>query len=231
MTHHITRAALGVAGALVAGLAARPAAAQGNSPFEGIVTMQINGDHGTPQTLDYYVRNGAVRIEMQPGGDKPQIAVIMDPKDQLMFMMMPAQQMYMQMPLAKIDARVKSSGGTPEITKTGKMDKIAGYSCEHWIVKSNKDDAAKGDSADVCMSKELGGFWPMQGPGGGQGQPSWLRELGAGGYFPLRVTKIGASTPVIEVTHVEKKSLDASLFQPPADFKKMDMGGMGGGKP
>lgn len=229
MSHRISRVILAAAIALTAGAGVRPVMAQSGSPFEGIVSLQITGDHGGPQSMDYYVRNGAFRIELQPGGDKPQIAVIMNPKEQLMFMMMPSQQMYMQMPLPKLKEKMEAAAEKPDIRKTGKMDRIAGYSCEHWIVKS--EIKQKSDSADACMSKELGGFLPFQGMGRGQSQPSWIAEFGEGGYFPLRVTKIGDATPVIEVTKIQKKSLDASLFQPPADFKKMDMGGMGGGKP
>ena len=48
-------------------------------------------------------------------------------------------------------------------------------------------------------------------------------------YFPLQILTTGkeGNESTFEVTKVEQKSLDASLFQIPADYKKMDRPMMG----
>jgi hypothetical protein len=46
------------------------------------------------------------------------------------------------------------------------------------------------------------------------------------GFFPLKVTASGPQGGImLEVTSIEKKSLPASLFAPPADYTEMKMPG------
>ena len=98
---------------------------------------------------------------------------------------------------------------------------------------------------DACMAKGLGNFAPMGGPGmgggrrggsaggpGGGGPPGgnpngWARDMEKG-MFPLKATRNGET--LIEVLSIDKKSLDATLFAPPAGYTEMG-GGMGGGRP
>ena len=51
-----------------------------------------------------------------------------------------------------------------------------------------------------------------------------------GGAFPLKIAQIenGQSKTIMEVTGVERKSLDDSLFAVPGDYKKMEIPGMPG---
>ena len=58
----------------------------------------------------------------------------------------------------------------------------------------------------------------------------WARDLDKG-MFPLKVTKNGET--LLEVTKVEKKKLDATLFLAPEGFQDASgmMGGARGGRP
>jgi len=124
----------------------------------------------------------------------------------------------------------------PKVTSTGKTETIAGYNCEHWLI---------GDKTDVCMAKGLGYFG-----GGGSGDilgklknlalrekikaqldtnPEFAKFV-EGGAFPLKMAQIenGQSKTIMEVTGIERKSLDDSLFTVPADYKKTEIPGMPG---
>ncbi len=129
-----------------------------------------------------------------------------------------------------------SSFDFPKVTSTGKTETIAGITCEHWLM---------GDKADVCMAKGLGYF----GGGGSNSILDKLKNLALrdklkaqldtnpefakfieGGAFPLKMAQIenGQSKTIMEVTSIERKSLDDSLFTAPADYKKTDIPGMPG---
>ena len=64
---------------------------------------------------------------------------------------------------------------------------------------------------------------------GGPPSQAWERALAGKDLFPLRVVGLdrsGKETFRMEVTSIEKQTLPDSLFVPPADYTKMDMGGM-----
>lgn len=73
------------------------------------------------------------------------------------------------------------------------------------------------------------------GPGGGGAVPqAWERALAGKDLFPLRVVardKGGKEDFRLEATAIEKQTLAAALFAPPAGYQKLDMGGMMQGMP
>ncbi|MGI9076498.1 MAG: DUF4412 domain-containing protein [Gemmatimonadaceae bacterium] len=181
--------------------------------FEGVVTMKLAGmESGGPRTMKYYVKGGVLRMEME-GKDGGQGYTITDPRRQISYMVMPGQRMYMEMSVAPKTAK-RIGKSEPKITKTGRTETIAGHTCEHWIIK------VEAEESDVCVAKGLGRFFGMS--GGRQGEPAWISKLGAD-FFPLRYSKVGQTRASLEVTRIEKRSLDAALFVPPAGFRKMTM--------
>jgi hypothetical protein len=118
------------------------------------------------------------------------------------------------------------------VTKTGKTDKVAGYSCEIWLFESG--DPAEKSKAEVCIAAQ-GASWfhiPMTGI---PAEYSFMSEIVDGNHFPLRFIgydAAGTETARAEVTKIDKKTLDASMFVPPATYQQMDLGAMlGGGMP
>ncbi|MBC7788420.1 MAG: DUF4412 domain-containing protein [Anaerolineae bacterium] len=209
MTAYINRLVLPCVVAAVTTFAADNLAAQ--PTFEGILTMKVSGPQNTvPRTMKYYVRNGVMRLEME-GKDGPQGYTITDPRKQVSYTVVPGQRMYMEMAAAPNTVE-KINKTEPQITRTGRTETIAGHKCEHWIIKSEAEES------DVCVAKGLGKFFGAA--SGGQGEPAWIRKLGAD-FFPLRYSKAGETRAALEVTRIEKRSLDASLFEPPAGFKKV----------
>ena len=126
----------------------------------------------------------------------------------------------------------------PTITKTGKSDTVAGYSCEIWEIVSH-DPKEKG-KAQVCVAQQ-GVSWfhiPMTGV---PAEYAFMSELGDGNHFPLRLVAFDEASVEqmrIEVTKIEKKTLDPSLFEPPPGYQQIDlaqmfsaMSGGAGGRP
>ena len=81
-----------------------------------------------------------------------------------------------------------------------------------------------GASVDACLAHGLGSFMsaPSVNPMAGAVTSSsdWSSKLGKDA-FPLRVTK--GNTTIMEVTRIEKASLDPSLFVAPDGWKKFDV--------
>jgi hypothetical protein len=117
----------------------------------------------------------------------------------------------------------------PKVTKTGKTDKVAGYGCEIWTFEST-DPAEKG-KAEVCIANQ-GTSWfhiPMTGI---PAEYSFMSEIVDGNHFPLRFIgydAAGVEQGRAEVTKIDKKTLDAAMFVPPAAYAQMDLGAMLGG--
>ena len=114
------------------------------------------------------------------------------------------------------------------VERTGKTDTVAGYSCEVWRIKE-KD--ARRVKSDICVAKGFGktaSFWVEP----NKAQSRWVSQLVEDGGFGIRnisYDETGNETSRMEVTAIEKKSLDGSFFAVPADYSKIEMGAMGGG--
>jgi hypothetical protein len=100
----------------------------------------------------------------------------------------------------------------------------AGISCQKALVTSSK-----GSRFEVCVSKELGASadW-LTAMSRREHTGNWvlaLREKGLEG-FPIRFSMFRKDETepfmTMELTKVEKKTLPASLFEVPADYKKTD---------
>src|ERR1043166_5869148 len=190
--------------------------------FEGIISMNLSQDRGSQNEMRYLIRKGLMRMEVDsPMGS---VAMIMDPASGKTTMLIPERQMYMEISsdAGRIAEQVRQRGSNADMKATGKMETIAGFRCEHYL--GTADD---GKQFDVCLAKGIGGFMmgtPMGrvrggGGGGGDGMSAWAKKLGTD-LFPLRVQQVGGGV-VMEVTSIEKKSLDDSLFKVPDGYVNM----------
>jgi hypothetical protein len=184
-----------------------PALAAAQS-FEGVVTAKIHADAGRePMEMHYMLRQGVLRMEM--GRGEAGSVVIADSAKKTSYLLMPSRRMYMAMPVTAGPAEQKS----PEIVRTGRKEKIAGHECEHWLVKDPSGDL------DACVATGLGTFSTAASMGR---ESAWSGALREQQGFPLKVARASGPT-IMEVTKIESKRLDAALFTPPADYKKMEM--------
>lgn len=186
------------------------------SNFEGEITFNVFNENGS-QTMDYFVKGDKIRFETQEAGRQGQI--ILDGSSKQVLIIMPNQKMYMvtKIPESKMKTDMsKTTDKNATFTKTGETKNILGYTAEKITYK---DDEGQGEA---WVTRELGTFKlfdnPMQKD---ENTPQWQKDFNAEGYFPLEVTENGKK--VFEVTGINKKSLDKSLFEAPADYKKMEM--------
>jgi hypothetical protein len=213
--------------------------------FEGKVTMKMTGPKGSPSQMNFSVKEGFTRIDITAQGASP--SIIMDQAKQQIVILMNEQKMYMIQPLPK-PPEAPAAGGSPgqatggsipDIQTTTTTEQILGYDCTK-LVATDKD---KNTTTEIWVTDQLGTFMgmgpgagPMGGRRGGAGAQAWAEALRGKGTFPLRVvtTKDGKETFRMEATSVEKQSLDASLFEAPADYRdvgSMMKGLMPGGMP
>lgn len=204
--------------------------------FEGKVRFKITTGKNA-QDLDYSIKNGLVRIDMQTkDGGSP--GVILNGAKQEMTLLMPEQQMYMVQSLAgKVGAAAAGAAGNEvNLEPSGVTEKILGYDCAKYTAKT------KDGTSEMWVTDQLGSFMgfgpgaggpPMMGAGRG-GPPSggaqaWESALAGKNFFPLRVVTTsakGQETTRMDAVSVEKKSLPDSDFTPPAGWQKLDMGAM-----
>jgi hypothetical protein len=215
---------------LLAAVAA-PAALRA-ADFEGKVRMKITSGSQPAHAIDYAVKSGLLRIELGaakgPGG-----VMIMNPAKREMTMLMPPQHMYLVQPLPAPAAAAADEAGAAAttLTATGEKEKILGCDCTKYTVTS------KHGTTDLWLTEQLGSFSAMTPPGPGAGPgaarnaaaPAWAKALEGKNFFPMRIVSHGANGAGemrMEVESVEPQSLPDSLFTPPEDYRKLDMGGM-----
>lgn len=202
-------------------LLALVATSLGAQSFEGAITMNVTDARGRGMDVSYLVKDGRIRMDFSQGGPGEAGAMIFIPAERRMLVLVAEQRMYMEQTVpTPADVGARGGSGKATIERTGRTETIAGYQCEHILVTDN------GKTGDVCVAKGLG-TWMMPsagGPRGGrQGANQWEGALGAEG-FPLKVQE--GDKVVMSVSKIEKKSLDASLFEAPAGFTKMDISGL-----
>lgn len=194
---------------------ASTAGAQGN--FEGVVTYQNPGG----ETWQYMAKGNKVRMEM-PNAQMPGAAVIYDMDAHTYMMIMPAQKMYMSIPINTQTMGEHLSDSTRgKVTKVG-SEVIAGVPCDDYVGTNSKGEK-EGTS---CLAHSMGNFMWL-----GSNSPymkrmesriSGLSSALAGGGFPLKYVKSDGQTTML-ATKVERKSLDASLFAVPAGYSQFQM--------
>jgi hypothetical protein len=196
--------------------------------FEGIITAKVKGMPGGGE-MKTYLKGGKYRMEISVPGQGAMV-IIADPTAGETYMVMPAQSMYMVIKMADAERMADSLvrrnvSGETSLTATGKQEEIAGHSCEYYRFRDAKS------ATDMCIATGLGMFRGGASlfgggmPGRGRTEtPAWAKELMRKGAFPLKVTDT-TGVPIWEVTALEKKRLESSLFVPPANYQRMQMPG------
>jgi hypothetical protein len=195
--------------------------------FEGTVRMKITDGRSKAMPLEYSIKGGLLRTDIQAEEGMTMTAIMDFAKDE-MIMLMPGQPMYMVMPIKSTAAQASGhTGEEPELVNTGETETILGYPCTKYLAKS------KEAVTEIWATEEIGAFMglgsAMSSPMGGKAAPqSWEKSLVGKNFFPLRVVSGAGSRQKfrMDVTAIEPKSLPASFFAPPAGYQKFDMGGM-----
>lgn len=243
--HRTKPPALAAALIITLGFATAPASAA--SDFEGRIDMKISNPQSRQNNnavISTYIKMPKLRIEMQAALDldgdtaaksgKKQsqdfsMTLITDTATEENIILMPRQKMYM---VSKGNrANAAASGHDEDAYKpTGRTDTILGRRVEEYA------SAGSGEYTEMWLAGGLGAF-RLAGAGPNarqQEKKGWEKFLEDKGLFPLKVTTYkkkgdGQMMYQMEVIKIEKSSQPDSLFVPPADYKKFDMGGMFGG--
>ena len=231
--------------------AAAPAVAGGALPFisgfEGAVSLVMKGKPakhaaGGSQAMDLEVKGDKVRLDVPAGMSGSEMLggpgyVVLNTPAKKVYVVMDAKKQVLVFDLDKTGEQLKGMAPShpgvpspaaptsppPKVTKTGKMDTVAGFACENWeIVQETKKSVA-------CIAQQ-GASWFTLPITGIPTEHAWMAELMDGKHFPLRFIayeKDGKTEEMrIEVTKIDKKALAASRFEIPAGYKTMDLAQM-----
>lgn len=174
------------------------------SAFEGKITF--TGDGADGETVEYLTKDGAIRMNA-PDGE--QGTMIM--KDGKMIILMPQMNMYMEQPLDVDETITEQDVAEADIQKTGETKDILGYTCEKWVATDN------GEEAEMWVTDEIGNFFFFD----AVKKDAAFTDIFGDSFFPMEI--IDGGSVVFKVTAVEEMSLEESLFEVPAGYKKMDM--------
>jgi hypothetical protein len=216
--------------------------------FEGEIdgTMTEGTDGGAAVPLMLRVRGNDVRIEVPealargsggPAGkpsyviihqDAKKAVIVSDATRQAMMVDLDASDSFLRNIAPGLEPRASSprsasQPGETKITRTGRFARVAGYPCEEWEVTSDHREAA------ACVASQAAPWFtfPMSKPPADRG---WMAELMDGKHVPLRFVAYDRDGTTeqrrVQVTRIEKKSLPATDFEPPAGYAVVDLGQM-----
>jgi hypothetical protein len=201
--------------------------------FEGILHMRTTqAESKMTSTSDWYIKGDVARMERSREEGRHSV-MLMDGQKRSMVILMPEKKVAMEFNLdatsEPLTDRMKEEIDKKTVDRTGKSEKIAGYSCEVWRIT---DKETKKLEHEICVAKGFGrGATAFLDPKRLQqsSQPSWVKQLVKEGGFGLRsiwYDDSGKESSRTEVVGVEKKSLDGNLFVVPADYTRQSMSEM-----
>lgn len=188
-------------------------------PFEGRVKMEVDHPQGK-QTLDYFVKGERMRIVPNQGEGQGHV-IILDMDEKQVLMLMPDQKMYMAMPVPDMAEGQEEDQKRPEPQDETK--EILGHQARKYTFES------AGSDYEIWATDELGKLGGLNLPGGRPGS-SQAQAISQEDFFPLLIVerKGGREHSRVEVTEVEPREVEEDLFEPPADYQKMEMPSPGG---
>jgi len=185
--------------------------------FEGAITMHV---HSSTGDSDMVVQTKGDKMRFDMGGQNGSY-MLFDPKANTVTMVTTSTKTYSEIDFKSPNApKANTSADKSTIDKSGKHETIAGIDCENWVAH----DGAK--RSEICIAQGIAFFdmGSLKGGGGGLGQELRDKKL-----FPMRDVEYDASGKEVsrmEVTKVEKKSVDDAQLAVPKDYTKVALPGM-----
>jgi len=191
--------------------------------FEGTLTYRVHGDDGD-KTITEWVKGMNIRYDYAegPGGGRDG-SMIIDGTAKTRTVIMPARKMYMTVPYDPA-ARKLPPKDKPQVTWTrpGKNETVAGVSCE--VIHGSRVEDGKTKEANLCVAKGIG-FGGSTGAGPfGEALAEYANLDLKPGEGIVKVTSLDTGKPEVELelTKVDRRSLAAVDFQPPAGYTKFE---------
>ena len=200
-------------------------AVRADAQFEGIVeSKNVTIDAlGKPQefVMTMWIRKDMARIETQ--GEAAGSTMIYRTDKRRIWMMNPDDQSYFEISQDEKPQEMYAPGGTTakySINRTGKTKTIAGFLCEQFIIKrENERTELWGTKKLSHLVKTLSKALGQEHAEVAEGATAEMMKMGA---YPLAsaTTIDGVLAESQEVTKIEEKKLEASLFDLPQGYRK-----------
>jgi hypothetical protein len=169
--------------------------------FSNFSADVVTTSHGSTHTSKVYSKDGRSRMEMR--GEGREMITITRPDKDVVWMLMPATRTYMEMPFNRKRAGISSQMSDPAVQTDKKFianETVEGHPAKKYHVTVITDGR-----------KEASGF---------------LWEATDMNNFPVKhQTEDGETTTVWK--NVKRGGVSDSLFELPAGYRKMSMGGFG----
>jgi hypothetical protein len=198
-----------------AGAASGAAQERTEELFEGVVRYRAKDGSGS-HVVSYAVSGDRVRLDVERPGE--QSTMIVDADAEVLYVVLPARQMYMQLSIPPLRPPRDESAEESQPVRTGRTHTVAGHRCETWVIADGAGEI------EMCVARDLGSMGALATSVDRRiADASWYRRL-ASDFFPLRVATRdvhGNEVSRLEATRVDRRPLDRSLFRPPPDYRKV----------
>jgi hypothetical protein len=187
------------------------------SPFEGSIkySMQLNGANSAeiaallPREMKLTIKGNRLRTELTGGLIESIMGVIVsNPEKGLNCILNSNVKM-----AYTLEVESESQDAPVKAEPTGKKERIAGYSCEEYLIV-----LANGEKSTVWITKEI--QLPKVSEVKQAPLTRFLNNIPGGNWMPMRITqKIGDSELTLEVMNVKKEKVSDSLFEIPEGYQ------------
>jgi hypothetical protein len=189
------------------------------SDFEGTIVLHTTKANGTVNDLTVKTKGDKLRFETALPTGATAVALYSAAGNQLT-LVMDAQKTAMDLDLSPVDGGPAPNvdAASSSASETGKSEKIAGYSCDDWVVKD-----PSGKRSEVCIAKGLA-YFDLDSLRNGSAGTSWSNKMRTEKMFPLRTVDYDAGGKEIsrtEATSITPGKLDVSIFDVPAGYARV----------
>jgi hypothetical protein len=205
-------------------MAACSAPHTGLSGFEGRITLHTVEATGAETEFTVTAKGDELRIDMPPSGAKPGGVTlghaVYEHATNRARLFFDSTKEYREMDLSARIAAEDAASAVPSLEKKGSRQ-LAGLPCDDWSVKT-----PDGGHTEVCLAKGLAYlemFRVHMGPH--KTESSLAREYRAHSTFPLEMVEYdaeGKERARMQVTRIERGSVDDDVFALPKDYVKVD---------
>lgn len=188
--------------------------------FEGVIQYQAEFD-GDKMDLSYFIKGENVKMKVHDYVEGSNTSLIFNNKMSGLVVLMDDEKMFMELPLNSFNNEIQTDEtetNEESFVNTGETKEILGYNCEKYIINSEEGTII------IWATKELGGISFFTNPLNDKKPTAWQKEMDSMNFVPLEISD-EVEGSVFKALKVDKKELDNSEFEIPAEYKKLDMGG------
>lgn len=184
------------------------------NPFEGVIYFQKIDDKEVTY-FRYYIKDNQVRVEDVNEGGIINGILLIDLKDKTLKMLSCSAQMYIDVPIAPENDKLKV-----KIDRTGEVKMIVGKECELWKVVNLVDYS----NFEFWVSKgEFSFFTPMLNMLNRNDKiaVAWISTMMGNDYFPFEGVEYSSTGKLItklEILEIKEQEIDTDLFKVPANY-------------